>query len=57
MTSMLLIGWATPIMMEKFNQHFSVHIWDDIADKDAFLAKHGAKIAAVATNGHDGVAP
>lgn len=57
MTSMLLIGGATPIMMEKFNQHFSVHIWDDIADKDAFLAKHGAKIAAVATNGHDGVTP
>lgn len=57
MISMLLIGGATPIMMEEFNQHFIVHIWDDIVDNDAFLAKHGAEITAIATNGHDGVAP
>lgn len=57
MTAMLLIGGATPIMMDEFHRHFTVHVWDDIADKDGFLASHGADIAAVATNGHDGVAP
>ncbi|MDB2389707.1 2-hydroxyacid dehydrogenase [Alphaproteobacteria bacterium] len=56
-TSMLLIGGATPIMMEEFNRHFTVYIWDEISDKDGFLAEHGAQIMAVATNGHDGVAP
>ncbi|MBT6415840.1 2-hydroxyacid dehydrogenase [Candidatus Puniceispirillum sp.] len=57
MTSMLLIGGATPIMMKEFTKNFTVHIWDDIDNKDAFLAKYGAEIAAVATNGHDGVSP
>ena len=54
---MLLIGGATPNMMEEFHRHFTVHIWDEINDKDAFLATYGADIVAVATNGHDGVAP
>lgn len=57
MTSLLLIGGATPIMMKEFTKNFTVHIWDDIDNKDAFLAKYGAEIAAVATNGHDGVSP
>jgi lactate dehydrogenase-like 2-hydroxyacid dehydrogenase len=57
MISMLLIGGATPNMMEEFHRHFTVYIWDEINDKDAFLATYGADIVAVATNGHDGVAP
>jgi lactate dehydrogenase-like 2-hydroxyacid dehydrogenase len=55
---LLLIGGATPRMMEAFAQDFDViHKTTEIADLPAFLAEHGAGIEAVATNGHDGVTP
>ena len=54
---MLLIGGATPRMMEKFNTAFSVHILSEISDLGDWLAEHAEKIEAIATNGHDGVKP
>lgn len=54
---MLLIGGATPRMMEKFEASFNVHQQSEISDMTAWLADNGTKIEAVATNGHDGVKP
>jgi len=54
---MLLIGGATPRMMEKFEASFNVHQQSEISDMTAWLADNGSKIEAVATNGHDGVKP
>jgi lactate dehydrogenase-like 2-hydroxyacid dehydrogenase len=57
-TELLLIGGATPRMIEAFARDFDiVHKTKEIADLPAFLAEHGARIEAVATNGHDGVTP
>lgn len=52
---MLLIGTATPRMMEAFAAEFTVHERDKIEDLAGFLAQSGAKIEAIATNGHAGV--
>lgn len=54
---MLLIGGATPRMMEKFEANFIVHQHSEISDMKAWLAENATKIEAVATNGHDGVKP
>jgi len=54
---LLLIGGATPRMMDRFRAEFDVHVVKDIPDLPAFLAKQGDSITAVATNGHDGVKP
>lgn len=54
---MLLIGGATPRMMEKFEAEFTVHQTSQIKALDNWLSDHGSKISAVATNGHDGVKP
>ena len=53
---MLLIGGATPRMMDRFAADFdTVHELSKVDDRAAFLSQHGAGIMAVATNGHDGV--
>lgn len=54
---MLLIGGATDTMLERLSAEFVVHKLSEIDDFDAWAAKHGARVEAVATNGHDGVAP
>lgn len=54
---MLLIGGATPRMMEKFEANFETHQLSEIGDFDAWASSSGEKITAVATNGHDGVKP
>jgi len=54
---MLLIGGATPRMMEKFEAEFTVHQSIETSDLNGWLKENGAKIEAVATNGHDGVKP
>ena len=54
---MLLIGGATPRMMDRFNEAFTVHMHSEIDDVDAYLAENGERIEAVATGGHEGVAP
>ncbi len=53
----LLIGGATPRMMERLNSKFVVHPLSEITDFDTWVSSHGEKIEAVATNGHDGVKP
>lgn len=55
--SLLLIGGATPRMMERFSDHFVVHELAEIEDPEAFIRETGATIEAIATNGHDGVKP
>lgn len=52
---MLLIGDATPRMMEKFEATFNVHMLSEMSDAPKWLNENGTKIEAVATNGHDGV--
>ena len=54
---MLLIGGATPRMMDKFDADFVVHEHAEIEDFERWLAEHADKIEAIATNGHDGVKP
>ena len=48
---LLLIGGATPRMMDRFTADFTIHKLADGPD----LAAMGDSILAVATNGHDGV--
>lgn len=57
MSEMLLIGGATPRMMENLATRFKIHEASKIADLAGFLAENGGRIEAVATNGHDGVKP
>lgn len=52
---MLLIGSATPRMMEAFAGDFEIHELDKIDDLASFLTANGSKIEAIATNGHAGV--
>lgn len=54
---LLLIGEATPRMLERFGESFEVHRDGGFDDLDRFLAGRGAEFEAVATNGHDGVRP
>lgn len=54
---LLLIGDATPRMLERFADGFVVHRAGDIGDLAGFLAESGAAVEAVATNGHDGIRP
>ena len=53
----LLIGGATPRMMEQFETQFVVHQLSEISDFQVWSSDCGDKIAAIATNGHDGVKP
>lgn len=51
---LLLIGAATPSMMERFAQSFTVHKWDEVKDSQDWPSI-APRIQAVATNGHDGI--
>ena len=44
MTDLLLIGGATPEMLERLAAAFTVHRLSDAADPVSWLAEHGAKI-------------
>ena len=57
MADLLLIGGATPQMLERLEAAFTIHRLADAVDPAAWLVEHGAKIHYVATNGHDGVKP
>lgn len=52
---LLLIGAATPRMMDKFNALFDVFVCSEIEGFDDWLDANGARVHAIATNGHDGV--
>lgn len=41
-----------PKAMAQLEEAYTLHRWDKSADKAAFLAEHGAKCRAAATNGH-----
>ncbi|HEU0229685.1 MAG TPA: 2-hydroxyacid dehydrogenase [Burkholderiaceae bacterium] len=41
-----------PKAMAQLEEAYTLRRWDQAADKTAFLAEHGAKCRAVATNGH-----
>jgi lactate dehydrogenase-like 2-hydroxyacid dehydrogenase len=55
--NMLLVGNATPRMMDQLADHFVIHKLADIDDLAAFVSEKGPAIEAIATNGHDGVKP
>ena len=55
MSDLLLISGATPRMMDRLTAEFTVHDIQTIDDMPTFLAEHGPKITAVATDGHLGV--
>ncbi len=57
MTDLLLIGGATPVMLDRLGEKFTIHKTTDMDDPAAWLADNGSKISYVATNGHDGVKP
>lgn len=55
MPDLLLIGGATPAMLDRLRAAFTLH---KLAEVDAgWLAEHGGSITHVATNGHDGIKP
>ncbi|MBA5777570.1 2-hydroxyacid dehydrogenase [Stappia sp. F7233] len=54
---LLLVGNATPRMLEAMTGAFTLHRLKEIGDLEAFLTEKGEAIVAVATNGHDGLKP
>lgn len=57
MTDLLVIGGITDLMRTRMEEKFTLHDLPKIADFAAWAAEHGAKVKAIATNGHDGVKP
>ncbi len=55
--NLLIVGNATPRMMEQLGDRFAIHKLSEIGDLAAFLKEKGDSIEAIATNGHDGVKP
>jgi lactate dehydrogenase-like 2-hydroxyacid dehydrogenase len=55
MSDLLVIGGITDVMRAQLEAQFKLHFLKEIKDFDAWAAEHGAKVEAVATNGHDGV--
>ena len=52
---LLMIGGATPDMIARMEEAFTLHKLSEITEFNAWASEHGATIEAVATNGHDGV--
>lgn len=57
MHDLLVIGGITDVMRVRLEEKFELHHLSKIADFGAWAAEHGGRIEAIATNGHDGVAP
>ncbi|KNG95636.1 2-hydroxyacid dehydrogenase [Pseudaestuariivita atlantica] len=57
MPDLLVIGDITDAMRDRLAARFTLHHTDGMDDPEAWLDAHGAGIAHVATNGHDGVKP
>ncbi len=55
MPDLLLIGGATPVMLDRLSAAFTIHRLAELPS--GWLAEHGDTITYVATNGHDGVRP
>ncbi len=54
---LLLIGRATARMMDAMAADFTVHALLDQEDQQGWLAENGARIVAIATDGHWGASP
>lgn len=54
---LLLIGRATPRMMDAMADDFTIHALFDQEDQQGWLAENGARIVAIATDGHWGASP
>ena len=52
---LLQIGSVTERMMDRLSAEFEVHSLFDQPDRAAFLAEHGERFHAIATDGHYGV--
>ncbi len=48
----LMLYPQRPHAMEQLEQRYTLHRYDLADDKDAFVAEHGQKCRAIATNGH-----
>ena len=57
MPKLLLIGPATGEMVAALSGTFEVTRLNDLEDPEAWVNRHGAEIAYVGTNGHDGLKP
>lgn len=57
MKDLLLIGPATPEMLARLGEKFTVHDLFAQEDRIGWLKAHGQNIEFIATNGHDGVKP
>lgn len=57
MPNLLVIGGITAEMHVQLETHFTVHMLNEQTDPQAWLQEHGAHVAFIATNGHDGVKP
>ncbi len=57
MQHLLLIGAATEQMQQRLSEYFKLHKLSEISDLSGFLTEYGARISAIATNGHSGVKP
>ncbi len=53
--ALLQTGAMMPMIEEGTAKAFAVHLLQDHADREGFLAKHGAEIVAISTGGHTGV--
>ena len=52
--AVVYVGGVPAHALEALHNHFEVHNYADIADRDAFVREHGDKVFAAVTNGHDG---
>lgn len=57
MPELFVIGGITDEMHARLAEKFTIHMAGDMDDPVAWLDAHGAGVAHVATNGHDGVSP
>ncbi|MDG2406023.1 MAG: 2-hydroxyacid dehydrogenase, partial [Paracoccaceae bacterium] len=55
MTDLLLIGGATPEMLQRLERAFTIHHLAEMKEPKAWLTENGTRIHYIATNGHDGV--
>ncbi|PWK55833.1 2-hydroxyacid dehydrogenase [Silicimonas algicola] len=48
----LVMHWLRPIAMTQLEAAYTLHRYDEAADRDAFLAEFGPRCVGIATNGH-----
>ncbi len=48
----LVMHWLRPVAMTQLEAAYTLHRYDEAADKHAFLAEFGPRCVGIATNGH-----